>query len=222
MAQWIIGQERLTGNLFMPLIRWIVSAIMSLFIVVFVPMVIPDGSGGVLQPWQRILLDPVKAWKLEYYLDPYRLVFQKTVRVARDEGVIRVRVEKARDGSLAASNLPDASGKEVVLGDGNADLAAPTRSQGALVMAVCWLLVTGLSFLLLFRTPAHRRGKKGQGDFIAYTVESTIQRPLKDINDPEVDDLRSDLVADQVLNQQATGKMAAIDLERDKHRHLLD
>lgn len=185
--------------------RWLVSGLQALMIVVLLPVLIPDGNGATQQHWKKLLVDPVKAWQFDYYLDPYRSLFQAGRRLLRGEDEpVAMQMYKAQDGSLHVSNLPDAKGKTVVIRDSNADLVVPTKFQGALTLLVCWLLVlSGLQWFKSWRMAYHRPRpvtpvREKMAEFIPYTVDSRVIRPLRDM-DVTGQEPRSERQADKEL-----------------------
>lgn len=173
--------------------RALLAGLLAWTLVIFGPLVLPRGWGGVVQPWDVMLRHPVIAWRLGYYLEPYRQLSGAVARQARSGEAVVVKVVRTPDGSLAASNLPDAPGHAVALGDGNADLMAPTQNQGLVTMITCWLLLAAVVYLLLparwfMRRPPARYGQASPaGVLVPYDVLSRHQRPMKDITPPEDD-----------------------------------
>lgn len=207
--------------------RWILSGLQALLIVVLLPTLIPNGEGGTLQPWKRLLLDPVKAWKLDYYVDPYRILFQSGYRLVFGETEpVRVRVFESGDGSLHASNLPEAKGKPVVIEDRNSDLAPPTRFQGSVLMVFVWLLLLlFIQWNKLRLLPKQTPNRKGLAEFIPYKVHSRVQRPVRDITPAEdEDDPHTEQQADRALRsaRSSTARIGkTLEHETDTERDLL-
>ena len=203
--------------------RWMSSGLQALVFVILVPLVIPDGNGGTQQSWRKLLLDPVRAWRFDYYLEPYQKLFQQLIRTTRDStGPVTVQVHKARDGSVLISNLPDAKGKPMTITDNSSELLAPTKFQGWLTMGACWLIVflslAGFRYwqisLLLPKKPDDKLA-----ELIPYTVESRVTRPMKDILDVETEP-HNDLEADAALRRQTPHKVVLIE-ETETERQLL-
>ena len=201
------------------MVRWIISGLQALLIVVLLPMIIPDFQGGMLQPWKRLLLDPVKAWHFDYQLDPYRRLFQVGSRwLADNDEVVRLQVHKTKDGTLHASDSPDAPGKTVAIIDKNADLIAPTRFQGWLTFWTCWVLVLlplhGLKHYYDMRQ-LPRKHKETVAELIPYTVESRVTRPLKTASTFDAEP-NNELAADKALRPPSVDVLLIEETETEK------
>lgn len=203
--------------------RWMSSGLQALVFVILVPMVIPDGNGSTQQPWRKLLLDPVRAWHFDYYLEPYQKLFQQLVRGTRSSaGPVTVQVHKARDGSVVISNLPDAKGNTMTIADNSSELLAPTKFQGWLTMGVCWFIVfLPLAVFRYWRITllVPKKPDDKLAELIPYTVESRVTRPVKDITPTGVEP-HNDLEADAALRRQAAHKVVLIE-ETETERQLL-
>ena len=191
------------------LFRVIMASVLAGALVVLGPVVLPRGAGGSTQSLTVMLGEPVLAWRMGYYIDPYRSLFSRGARYWREDGGVTVKVARAVDGSLAASNLPDAAGEAVTLDDGNADLIAPTRGQGLAAMVMCWLLLGGVLYALLparwftkVRSPLPAR--QSAGVLVPYDVLSRQQRPMKDITPAEDVDPKNEREADRLLRHASS------------------
>lgn len=203
--------------------RALLAGLLAWALVIFGPLVLPRGLGGVVQPWDVMLRHPVIAWRLGYYLEPYRQLSGALARHARSGEAVVVKVERTPDGSLAASNLPAAPGRAVTLGDGNADLMAPTQNQGLVTMATCWLLLAAVMYLLLparwfmRRLPARYGQASPAGVLVPYDVLSRRQRPMKDITPKDItpaddDDSRPENELEPRNEQEAARQLVRRDL----------
>lgn len=196
--------------------RLLVSAIQALLLLILLPVIIPDGAGSTQLPWKKLLLNPVTALRFEYYLDPYRELYQYSKRLIRLETqTTAMRSYKDKNGDWYISNAPDAQGKDIVVTDYNADLASATRQQGRMMLGLCWLLVfvplhafkhNGLdSMVNRMRNIKLRRPKapkEKRAEYIPYTVESVT---LKTLPDGKTYDSRSELHINQILQKETKG-----------------
>ncbi|HQQ75319.1 MAG TPA: hypothetical protein PK031_09220 [Pseudomonadales bacterium] len=196
--------------------RLLVSAIQTLLLLVLLPVIIPDGAGSTQLPWKKLFPDPVMALRFEYYLDPYRELYQYSKRLIRPETKIAtMRSYQDKYGNWHISNAPDAQGKTIAVTDYTADLATATRQQGRIMLALCWLLVfvpfhilkhNGLTAItnrvrnIRLRRP--KAPKEKLAEYIPYTVESVT---LKTLPDGNTYDSRSELHINQVLQKETKG-----------------
>ncbi len=192
--------------------RLLVSATQALLLVILLPVIIPDGTGTTQLPWKKLFMDPVKALRFEYYLDPYRELYQHSKRLIRPETkATSMRSYKDKNGDWHISNAPEAQGKTLVVTDYNADLASATREQGRLMLALCWLLVLvplhtikhGWLALLINKLRGiqlrQSASKEKRAEYIPYTVESVTLKALPDDN---TYNSRSELHVNHILQKE--------------------
>ena len=140
--------------------RVLFALLLSLALCIALPIVIPDGTGTTYLPWKKVWPDPVKAWRLDYYLDPYRELYTHTLRLVRTpETRTEVKAYQDAQGNWHLTADPSAPGKVIAVDEANADLNRATNLQAQVALAICWLIafVPVWSLLILLsgegRTP---------------------------------------------------------------------
>lgn len=137
--------------------RALFALCLSLALCLLLPIVIPDGTGQTYLPWKKVWPDPVKAWHLQYFLDPYRELYQSGKRLLRTpEQHTEVKTYRDAQGNWHLTTDPTAPGESLVISSGNADLNRATRDQALLALGITWLLLFPLAWTLLdLLSPTH-------------------------------------------------------------------